>query len=422
MNRKNVVKRVAAVGQALALLASGLPAFGQPAAGPGPAPFRFDRPGPIDAPKPEAPVSLTASDGTGLRLASMKSRAVVEGPLAFTELTLGFENPENRVIEGQFRVVMPQGASVSRFAMKNDAGWQEGEVVERAKARVAYEDFLHRRQDPALLEMAGGNEFSARVFPIPAKGVKELIISYSQELGQAESPYILPLKGLPEVGTLDISVSAGGVVLAELKKTSYVPSKDFEAVLPASGPGIGLRSGDLAVVRVRPVLKSLPEPVGSLLVLFDTSASRALGFDSQRRLLAALIEGLAKGSGPETPVTVACFDQAVRPVFEGAAGGFGDEAMASIRKNRALGASNLMAALEWAAGQLKKRPARRILLISDGVATYGETGSEELREAVKKLKAFGAERLDAVAVGGIRDEDLLKRLVTAGLPKDGAVA
>ena len=41
-------------------------------------------------------------------------------------------------------------AAISRFAMKIGDRWQEGEVVERQAARVAYEDFLHRRQDPAL--------------------------------------------------------------------------------------------------------------------------------------------------------------------------------------------------------------------------------------------------------------------------------
>jgi len=114
-------------------------------------------------------------------------------PLAFTELTLTFQNPLDRVLEGQFKVTLPQGATVSRFAMKLDERWQEGEVVEKQAARRAYEDFLHRRQDPALLEQSGGNEFTARVFPIPAKGVKELVISYSHELVQQTATYVLPL-------------------------------------------------------------------------------------------------------------------------------------------------------------------------------------------------------------------------------------
>src|SRR5262249_48117831 len=89
-----------------------------------------------------APLSLTSSDGTGLRIVSLNARAVVEDPLAFTELHLVFGNDQPRTIEGQFAITLPPGAAVSRFAMLQAWGWQEGEVVERQAARVAYESFL----------------------------------------------------------------------------------------------------------------------------------------------------------------------------------------------------------------------------------------------------------------------------------------
>ena len=94
-----------------------------------------------------SPVSLTAADGTGLTLVSLRARATIGDPLAFTELALTFENPNDRVLEGTFRITLPERASVSRFAMKIGDEWQEGEVVELQAARRAYEDFLHRRQD-----------------------------------------------------------------------------------------------------------------------------------------------------------------------------------------------------------------------------------------------------------------------------------
>ena len=150
------------------------------------------------------PISLTASDGAGLDLVSLAADAAIEDPLAFTELHLTFHNPEQRVREGRFRITLPAGATVSRFAMRIGDGWQEGEVVEQHAARVAYEDFLHHRQDPALLEAEAGNEFSARVFPIPAGATKEIVISYAQELARAGEPYRLPLRGLPRLGTLEI--------------------------------------------------------------------------------------------------------------------------------------------------------------------------------------------------------------------------
>ena len=38
--------------------------------------------------------------------------------------------------------------------------------------RMRVQCILHRRQDPALLEKAAGNQFSAKVFPIPANAEK----------------------------------------------------------------------------------------------------------------------------------------------------------------------------------------------------------------------------------------------------------
>src|SRR5258708_2035329 len=100
---------------------------------------RMERPDQAAAP----PVSLTSSDGVGLRITSMQARAAIEDPLAFTELRFTFHNPEPRQIEGQFEITLPPGAAVSRFAMRQSWGWQEGEVVELQAARQAYEDFLY---------------------------------------------------------------------------------------------------------------------------------------------------------------------------------------------------------------------------------------------------------------------------------------
>src|SRR5262245_25267603 len=66
------------------------------------------------------PWSLTASDGSGLVLVRVDAKAVVEGPLGFTELHLHFRNSEDRVREGTFQITLPPGAAVSRFAMEQD--------------------------------------------------------------------------------------------------------------------------------------------------------------------------------------------------------------------------------------------------------------------------------------------------------------
>jgi outer membrane protein OmpA-like peptidoglycan-associated protein len=392
----------------------------------------------VTTPPPAPPVSLTASDGSGLRIVSYQARAAIEDPLAFTELHLAFHNPEPRQIEGQFEITLPPGAVVSRFAMRQPTGWQEGEVVELQAAREAYEDFLHRRQDPALLEKQAGNRFHARVFPIPASGVKELIISYSQELTNTEEPYKLPLYGLPKLDQLDIRVllgkrevaqassTLGGVTMAhdviDVQKRAFTPDVDFAVPLPASDNGsrLGLRHDNLTVARITPVTDAAPDKIDALLVLFDTSASRALGFGAQVDRLGQVLDAIKQNAGAQTPVKVACFDQDVQEVYSGPVSGFGAAARNAILERRALGASDLERALAWAARD-KERTWSRVLIVTDGVATAGATDGAELRKAVSSLGNAGVKRVDALVVGGIRDEGALKRLVTGGLSRDGVV-
>ena len=373
----------------------------------------------------EVPIKLTASDGTGLKLVALKAEAAVEDPLALTELHLTFENPEDRILEGTFNITLPQGATLSRFAMKVGEVWQEGEVVEKQAARVAYEDFLHRRQDPALMEQGAGNEFSARVFPIPARGTKEIILTYSESL-EVGAPYVLPLRGLAQLGNLDVNVHVAGKnasadgksdALYGVHQTAFTPGSDFvvdSRQLPRSP---GLRAGNLAIARVVPFATSRPDPLLSAVILVDTSASRGLGIGEQARAVKAMIAKLPS----DASVSVACFDQDVSPLYEGKAGGFGDKEVEAIIKRGALGASDFEGALAWAGGEAKKKKRSRVVWITDGVATAGETDAQKLKTQVEALRDAGITRMDAVAMGGIRDDAFLRTVVRGVLDKDGVV-
>src|SRR5262249_29287765 len=175
-----------------------------------------------------------------LQLVRVEAKAVLEGPLAFTELHLYFHNPENRRREGTFAITLPQHAAVSRFAMENDGQMMEAEVVEKQLARRAYDDFLHRNQRPALLEKAPGNQFTAKVFPIAPNSDKHIVLSYSQELPGAR--YTLPLRGLPKVSKVDVSLAATGPdgkrQTQSLAKQDWTPDQDFESNVTATAAAI----------------------------------------------------------------------------------------------------------------------------------------------------------------------------------------
>src|SRR5262249_37540711 len=160
-----------------------------------------------------------------------------------------------------------------------------------------------------------GNRFQARVFPIPASGDKEIVFSYSQELTRSRDPYRLHLRGLPRVGKLDLRVlydrhdqEGLGRRAFEAHQTDFKPDRDFALPLPAPVPGVhGLRQDRLAVARVTPIAEAgaAADPPGSLLVLFDTSASRSLGFRAEVERLGALMDSLRTSPGPTSALTVA---------------------------------------------------------------------------------------------------------------------
>jgi outer membrane protein OmpA-like peptidoglycan-associated protein len=369
---------------------------------------------PLDA-KADRPaaISLTATDGSGLRLASLEARAVLYGPLAFTELSLEFDNDEPRVREGTFSITLPENASVSRFAMRLGAGWQEAEVVEQKRARSTYEAFLHRNVDPALFEQDRGNVFRGRVFPIAAGERKAIVISYTEEIVEPSLPYRVGLRGLPAMDLLDVQLLVPSAKKAfVLHRKSWAPERDFVYTPP---PGLPLpsavRGGQFAVARApasAPTAGAEAEAearIDSLAVLVDSSASQGpAAYVERLDKVARAIDAL----GAKT-LHVACFDQEIVP----------EASVAAAAKRKAAGASDLRAGLRW----IRSTGAKRAVVVTDGVASMGPTETRDLVAEVLMSKPAGLERLDMLAAGahGERDDHVLYALTQAGLPKEGVV-
>ena len=365
-----------------------------------------------------APWSLTASDGSGLRLTRVDAKAVVEGPLAFTELHLYFHNPEQRTREGTFSITLPTGAAVSRFAMENNGQFMEAEVVEKQLARRAYEDFLHRKQDPALLEKGAGNQFTARVFPIAASADKHLVISFSQEV--APGHYTLPLRGLANSERVDVRVQvrglSGGVVEQTLGERNWTPDRDVVVDATSIGVPAAIAAGSLVAARVKIELTDAAQPPASVTILVDTSASRALGFAAEAHAVQQLARELGRAYGGGLRVQVIAFDQITTPIYDGRADKIAGVEAALVARG-ALGASDLGQALAWLSGHA---PGSRVVVVTDGVVTAGAT-PEGLPALAKRLAGDGVQRIDVALIGGIRDAQAAAVVAHAGLAHAGAV-
>ncbi|HEX3763320.1 MAG TPA: VIT domain-containing protein [Kofleriaceae bacterium] len=341
------------------------------------------------------PVSLTPTDGSELAIRALDADIQIRGPLAHTELHFVFHNAESRIREGRFAIAMPPGAAVSRFAMKIGDTWREARIVSRTQGRAVYETYLHHRVDPALLERDADNRFSARVFPIAGDADKEIRIAYDHAVG-ASAPYVLALRGLPAV-PLALTIDQDGAVTQRTSKDAP------DDVVLAVSPGNAALAGETAfVARVELPAAAVPAPLDHVLVLVDTSASRAAIMHRQAEAVRRLLDRLPAGA----EVAVAVFDHTVQELYRGRARDARGVAEA-VLEHGALGASRLAAALDHA---VASRMAR-VVLIGDAVATLGERDPARLA-AIVRGTAVG--RVDVVQLGQAIDLDAARAITAAG--------
>jgi len=127
----------------------------------------------------------------------------IHGFVADTTMTLVFGNPNERVLAGDFYFPLPEGATVSGYALDVEGRMVDGVPVEKEKARVVFEKALREGIDPGLVEYTKGNVFKTRVFPIPARGSRTIRVRFLSELIQNERAalYQLPFnfqENIPE--------------------------------------------------------------------------------------------------------------------------------------------------------------------------------------------------------------------------------
>ena len=152
-----------------------------------------------------------------MQLQELSMDILVMGQTAVTTMEMTFYNPNNRVMEGEFEFPLSDGQEVSRFALDIGGKLREGVVVDKALGRQAFEDITRRNVDPGLLEKTEGNNFRARVYPMPAQGSRRILIAFEQELSQRDGRdfYFLPI--------------ASGVKLKHFKLRTEVVSRMVKA-------------------------------------------------------------------------------------------------------------------------------------------------------------------------------------------------
>ncbi|KIO76784.1 hypothetical protein TH53_13230 [Pedobacter lusitanus] len=190
-------------------------------------------------------------------LKSLHTEVQVYGNIATTVMTMSFVNTSSRILEGELTFPMPDGVSISGYALDINGKMRDAVPVEKARATEVFESIEHRRVDPGLLEKVEGNNFRTRIYPFPAHGTRTVKISYEQELHFSKQllSYRLPLDYKQPVPEFSLKVSVlesneqpelveqpdgsfsfsrkGTAFIAEMQRKDFVPKHGLIINLPA---------------------------------------------------------------------------------------------------------------------------------------------------------------------------------------------
>ncbi len=374
---------------------------------------------------------------------SHEVRATIVGEAAKTELVTTFFNAGSTTVAGDFRLALPEGASVSRFAVERNGYRREGHLALAARDQEVVVP------NQAVLEWAGEGWVRGAIPGIASGATVKVIVEYTEWLSPRKKPgssnlivqyrYPMAAEGVPPQigdfyarvdasGSAPISMAAGlGATVSggtmELRRPDFRPTADLvveveiapwtsPARLYLAPPSPDDDGGATIIVRTDAPSVGAGAPAGvTLALVLDTSQSvdPAL-FDAERALVSAVVGGL----GAQDRFIVLAADQTARPIGHDKIAPADEANKKAVLKALAEvttgGATDLGRALEAGADALPSdAPAAMVVYVGDGWATLGDVTPDRILARLAR-RAGGAPRVGAALVG-----PLVNRLGLAAL-------
>jgi len=390
-------------------------------------------------------------------------RVRIVGDLAVTEVDQLFFNPASETVEGLYRIKVPDGAVLQRFAVDRDERLVDGYVRERAQARAAYQAQVYRgsTEDPALLEWDAPSAYRARIYPIAPGATRRIVIRYAEWLrppaGGTARLYRYPMSGgaraphiqefalsvdVAEAGAISVRAGMGATVeegAVRIRRSDFRARADFWLEL-VGGEGATQRAWTAAhsPPARAPDARDIPNEADErdyfylplvlpaslsearhdavdLVILADVSAATDR---SHLELGRSVVESLLAHLDADDRVAVVSADLTIRSV-DGAEPELGsatpervERLLDGLARVPAGGATDLGEAVASAAALLDPERHGAIVYVGDGAPTVGELRAEGLIERFARLPEPA--RLYAVAIGSDANLELLESLTRGG--------
>ncbi|MCO4764572.1 MAG: hypothetical protein KC502_23890, partial [Myxococcales bacterium] len=372
--------------------------------------------------------ALVLPSGDALELTGLTVDATASAGMADVTVLHTFHNPLEAQVEGKFVFTVPAGAIVTGLKMKVSGKWMSGEIVERRKAERIYRQIVDRMRDPALLRWQGDGRLELRIFPIEAESDKLIELRLLVPLRglnrnatgraeSAESPDAVLRYGL---GGQRSTVPIGRVVIRTdgVERFSGTDvDRSHVVTLPFTQQRTQPWVQQHGATRFVSVPLRLPKPPKqaasasrTVVVLVDRSRSALESVGMQEEVLRAVLQA----GEADDQFIVAKTDISCEPDPTGFSRTDDlaiDRAVTWVLGGEPDGASDLGQALRCARQLFSGQPTegRQVVLVGDGVATWGELDEAKL---LASAKAIGAP-IHAAAVGKATAVALLRGLTMA---------
>lgn len=169
-----------------------------------------------------------------VRLAKHSVKVRVVDVVARTEVDETFTNDTDEELEGIFRFPLPPGAQIEKLSLEVEGKLIDGAFVDREKGAAIWRGVIQNAapktprpreeiiwvpgpwRDPALLEWQRGGRFELKIFPIPRRGSRRVVLTYTQTVEQTAGlrRFTYPLahdpSGTTTVGAFDLDLQVLG--------------------------------------------------------------------------------------------------------------------------------------------------------------------------------------------------------------------
>ena len=408
-----------------------------------------------------------------VRLAKHDLKVRIVDSVVRTEIDETFSNETGEVLEGIYRFPLPPDAHIERLALEVDGKLEEGAFVEKDKAAAIWRGAIQNAapkapkprdeiiwvagpwRDPALLEWQRGGRFELRIFPIPAKGSRRVVLAYTQNVPAVAGVrrYTYPLtydpSGAAKAGEFNADVQVrghdqafgvrtrgyemrtegqGDAARLAMNTRSFVPTGDLviEYALPndrlettawAYRPTAGGDDSAYVALALRPKLPRWAEgKLRDQVIVVDSSRSMV---GERYKRATRLAEAIVREMDKQDRVTVMACDTACKTMPQEKAGP-GAATAARVRdflnSVEPEGGSDLVGAVREARKAAGSREGRalRIVYVGDGGPTVGAVRPAHVSQEISRVLPENEGSLTTVAVGSDADSNVLAAMARGG--------